>query len=200
MLHPIHPWYDGQTTNRALSRAFEGIRRSRICYLHKWKGGATVVIPYAKLLPDRFYSPIFVDGTPTRDKKAIIHALSTTTANTVILVGLRLCGEEDGSNVYSPMDGFPRQKIMLPTTGEGRAMLNGVKRTGRRYGHMLCSLHLAKQLPTELNTSQGELEIQEMWFIFYYTARGTSTPYPESGDLPKDRPAPLAKFDGARSI
>lgn len=64
------------------------------------EGKTLIMMPYSNRLIRHFYSPIFLDGTFTTDKKTIIHASIVTTSNTIILIGLVLCESEDSGSAY----------------------------------------------------------------------------------------------------
>lgn len=138
-----------------------------------------IIAPYAKKLAEEFYSPIFVDGTFTSGKKTIIHAACVTTTNQIILVGLVLPEAEDGDSVYMLLEALLPSSIPTFMTDEGKGILAAVEHLGRKCRHILCTWHLAKQMPKELVVAGETLRGRAAKDLFYSAARGTLITYKE---------------------
>lgn len=143
------------------------------------KEGARILIltPYYRHLIDHFYSPIFVDGTFSCDRKTIIHAACVTTTNTIILIGLVICDSESADCVYFLLDNLKCSSKPTFVTDEGKSMLKAIKMMGDRCSHMLCTWHLAKQLP---KVSKHKLQTNyNIRSLFYGSARSTTSSFKE---------------------
>ena len=115
----------------------------------------TILFPHAKTLLENFCSPVFVDGAFPSDKKTIIHGSIVTSTNKIVCVGLVMCKSEDAKSVHMLLSQFTNGKEVVFITDEGKAMQKRIFTLEGNHRHMLCTWHLAKQLPRAIKLPNG---------------------------------------------
>lgn len=125
------------------------------------KGADTLILtPHWKAVMGHLPSPVFVDGALSCDGKTIMHAACVTTANTIVLMGLVICGSETADSTCFLLNSLKCDSKPTFITDGGKAMFGAIKRMGDRCPQMPCTWHLAKQLPRDSKGHKNKLQCQ----------------------------------------
>lgn len=120
-------------------RRTENILKNNRYLTENGDGRLGILLLFAKQLLESFYTPVFLDGTFSSDRKAVIHASIVTTPNKIISLGLVSTDKEDLDSVDISLKQVINNRPMLFMTDEGETMVNTIMELGKKYSQSLSS-------------------------------------------------------------